>query len=102
MVTMRLVFFTLASHRVHVQRTQGAQIDHFGVDTVLGQLLGGFQRLTDRDGVSDDGDILAGAHDARLADGQHEIVQLGHRKAFAVNDFIFQEDDRTADRGWRP
>ena len=33
-------------------------------------------------------------HDARLADGQHEIVDLGHRKGPAIDDFIFQEDHR--------
>ena len=43
-VTMRLVFFTDAMHRVDVERAQGAQIDHFGVDALVGQLLGGFQR----------------------------------------------------------
>ena len=43
-VTMRLVFFTDLQHRVHVQRTQGAQIDHFGLDALCGQLLGRFQR----------------------------------------------------------
>ena len=44
---------------------------------------------------------LPDLHDARLADGQHEIVDLGHREGAAIDDLVFQEDHRIgiADRG---
>jgi hypothetical protein len=40
------------------------------------------------------GDVLAVARDPRLADRQHEVVELRHRKALAVKDFVFEEDHR--------
>ena len=44
---------------------------------------------------------LPGSRDARLADRQHEIVELRHRERLAVEDFVLEEDDRVgiADRG---
>ena len=43
----------------------------------------------------------AGARDLRLADRQYKIVELGHRRGMAVENFVFQEDHRIgiADRG---
>ena len=43
----------------------------------------------------------AGTRDFRLADRQNKIVELGHRRGMAVEDFVFQEDHRIgiADRG---
>ena len=47
-----------------------------------------------------DGDVLALAMDARLADRHREIVELRHRERLAVEDLVLEEDHRVgiADR----
>ena len=35
-------------HRLSIQRSDGSQVEHFGIDPVLCELLRGFQRDTDR------------------------------------------------------
>ena len=37
--------------------------------------------------------MLAGAMHPRLADGNEEIVHLGHLEALTVEDLVFEEDD---------
>ena len=102
-VTRRLVFFTEADHGFDVQRAQGAKIDHFGIDALVRQLLGGFQRQADADRIGHQRHILALLDHARLADGQDEIVDLRHVEGAAIDDFVFQEDHRIgiADRGFQ-
>ena len=92
-------------HRVDdglgVERAQAPQVDHLGVDALLGQLLGGVQRLADHDREGRDGDVLAGALDLGLADRQDEIGILRHVERLAVEDLVLEEDHRIgiADRG---
>ncbi len=82
-----------------VQRTQRPQVDHFGVDALACQLLGGFQREANADGIGHDRHIAALAHDPRLADRQHMVVQLGDLEIAAIDQLVFEKHDRvlTAD-----
>ncbi len=87
--------------RLGVERAQRAQVDHLGVDAELfelGRRLGGVGHA---DGPGDDRHILAGAMDARLADGQHEVIELRHLEALPVEDLVLKEDDGfgSRDRG---
>src|SRR6056297_1950204 len=88
---------------VVIQRTQGAQVDHLGADAVLGQFVGGFHGIGHADPETDDGDIGALAPDARLAEGDGEIVQNRNLEAFAVEDLVFKDHNRVgiADRGFQ-
>ena len=56
---------------------------------------------TDANRVRDQGDILARLDDARLADRQDEVVELGHRKRAPIGDFVLEKDHWVgiADRG---
>ena len=88
-------------HRIGVERAQRAQVDDLRVDALFGQLVGGFERDADADRVADDRDVLALAHDPRLADRQDVVVELGHVEAAAVHQLVLEEHDRIlgADRG---
>ena len=57
--TSRLVFLTELTMRLGVERAQAAQVDHLGLDALLGELLGRLQRLADHDREGGDGDVLA-------------------------------------------
>ena len=86
---------------VGVHRAQRAQVDHLGLDAFLGQFVGGLQRVGHAVRPGDDGDVTAGAHDPRLADRDHVIVEFRHLAGMAVQHFVFEEDHRIgiADRG---
>ena len=64
-------------------------------------VVGRLERDADADRIADQRDVLALAHDPRLADRQDIIVELGHVEALAVEQLILEEDDRVlaADRG---
>ena len=67
-------------HRVVVDRAQGTQVDHLGLDAVLGQTIRRLQRVGHADTPADDGDVATLAPDLRLAEGHGEILQNGHVK----------------------
>lgn len=51
-----------------VKRLDGAQVNDFGLDAVLGlELLGCYEGLADAAGESDDGEVLAGTLDLGFA-----------------------------------
>ena len=87
-------------HRGAVHRTDRAQVDHLRLDALLGERLGRLQGVGHADGEGDDGDVLAGAVNARLADRQDEVVDLRHREGLAVENLVLEEDHRVgiADR----
>ena len=86
--------------RVDIERPDCAQVDHFGLDAVLGQLVGRLERLGDHDRECHDGDVGALALDLGLADRQHEIIVVRQLETVAVEQLVLQEDDRVgiADR----
>src|SRR3546814_5723059 len=63
-------------------------------------LLGGGQRMADRDRIADERDVLAGTGDACLADRHDVIVELRHLEAAAVENLVLQHQHRVgiADR----
>ncbi len=69
----------------------------------LGQLVGGFEGIGHADAPGDDGHVIAFAPDTGLAEGNGEIIHLGHVEGLAVEDLVFKEDDRVrvADRGFQ-
>ena len=85
-----------------VERAQGAQVDHLGLDALLRQLLGGRQRLADHERERGDRDVLAGAHDLGAADRHDEVGVLGHVEALAVEDLVSEEDRPGWGRGSPP
>ena len=82
---------------VHVERSDGADVDHLGRDAVLGQVLRGLHGEVDADRVRHDRDILSGALDLALADGEHEVLVaddlLVDVEGDAVHQLVLQEDD---------
>src|SRR5205085_12192395 len=86
---------------VGIERTQRAQINQFGLDALLGELLGRPQRIGHAVRPRDDGDVTARAHHARLADRDHVIIEFWHWAGVAVQHLVFEEDHRVgvADRG---
>src|SRR3546814_15747339 len=68
-------------HRRGVERADRAEIDDLGVDPLARQLVGGFEREPDADRIADDRDVATLTHDPRLADRQHEILDVGHVEA---------------------
>ena len=99
--TQRPVFLTEATTVVDVHRAERAQVDHLGIDALLGEFLGRLERVGHADRPGDDRDVLAGPGDARLADRQHEVVELRAPARLAVEDLVLEEDHRVgiADRG---
>jgi hypothetical protein len=56
-------------NRLDVKGLDGAQVDNFGLDAVLGlELFGSDERLADAAGEGYDGEVLAGALDLGLAE----------------------------------
>jgi len=99
-VTMRLVFFDRSGDGIGVERPQAAQIDDFRRNPRFLAFLGGLQRQFDHARKRGDRHVVAGPRDARPAD-RHEIFGIvGHGKALAVNQLVFEKDDRVrvADR----
>src|SRR3546814_7127717 len=85
-------------HSRGVERAQGAQVDDLGLDSLARQRVGGFERERDADRIADDGDVAPFAHDPGLADRQHEILGIGHVEAAAIEQLVFQEEDRKSTR----
>ena len=80
-MTMRPVFASDRRIAPVVQRAQRAQVEHLGVDAVLGQpALGRRQRALHRAAPRDERDVVAGARDRGLADRNH-VVAFGHLSA---------------------
>src|SRR6056297_1448108 len=90
-------------HRVGVHRAQGAQVHHLGLYAVFGQFFGGFQRVGHADAKADDGHVRPLAPDLGLAEGDGEIIHLGHLEGLAVEDLVFEKDHRVgvADRAFQ-
>src|SRR6056297_2079225 len=61
-------------HGVVVDGTQGAQVDHLGLDPVLRKLFGRFHRVGHADAEADDGYVTPLAPDTGLAEGHGEII----------------------------
>ena len=59
---------TLCDDRGVIERTQGAQIDHLGLDSVPGQFLGGLRASPTMREWAHQGHPVALAPDPRLAD----------------------------------
>lgn len=63
---------------LNVQRLDGTQVEHLGVNTVLLlQFGGGGEGLTDTARDGDDGQVLSGTLDLSLTDRQNEVALLG-------------------------
>jgi hypothetical protein len=75
-------------HRVEVHRPDGAQIDDLGVDAELGEFRLRLDQIGHADAEGDQCHVLAWLVDARLADRQHEIVELRHVEGLAVEDLV--------------
>lgn len=59
----------------NIKRLDGAQVDDFGLNTVLGlELFGGDEGLADAAGEGDDGEVLAGALDLGLSELRVRLV----------------------------
>ena len=56
----------------HVERHERAEVEHLGLDTVVGKLRGGGERLDDAAPVRDERDVAAGALDVGLAEPDRE------------------------------
>ena len=54
--------------------------------SAFGEHVGRFERVHHTARERDDGHVLAGARDARLADGQNEVLGFRHRPVRAVKD----------------
>ena len=80
-------------HRRRVERADGAQIEHLGLDPVRRQHLGRSERLADHARERDDGDVLAGAQNGGLADGYDMIDVIRDFEALAVEQLVLQKND---------
>ena len=58
-VTQRPVFFTDSTIGLGVHRAERAQVDHLGLDALLGEFFGGLERVGHAHRPGDDGDVLA-------------------------------------------
>ncbi len=100
-VSARPVFLHGSDDGLGVHRADGAEIDDLGLDAFLGEFFGGLQRVGHAHRPGDDGDVLALAHHARLADRHDIVVELRHFAGVAVEHLVLEEDDGIgiADRG---
>src|SRR3954454_14001335 len=86
--------------RLDVERTQRAQVDDLGVDAVLGELLGGDERVGGALAGGDDRDVVAVARDVRPPERDDDVVAVRGRPLHRVEPLVLEEDDRVvvADR----
>lgn len=81
---------------LEVEGLDGAQVEDLGLDAVLLlEVLGGDQGLADAAGDGDDGQVLAGALDLGLAEGDDEVVLLrglAHGEGLAVQQLVLEDD----------
>ncbi len=99
--TSRLVLPTERDDRVEVHRPDRPEIDDLGVDAEAAQFSASSPSALGRaDAPGEQCHVLALLVDPRLADRQHEIVELRHVEMLAVEDLVLEEDDRVqiADR----
>mmetsp|Transcript_7939 Transcript_7939/g.32156 ORF Transcript_7939/g.32156 Transcript_7939/m.32156 type:complete len:421 (+) Transcript_7939:335-1597(+) len=90
---------------VPVQRAQGPEVDHLGLDTLLRELIRRVFAEADHLAEAHQRDVRAGPHDESLADGRHVVGGqrlLAHRERLAVHQLVLEEDDgvRVANRGF--
>ena len=79
--------------RIRIHRLQGAQVDDLGLDAILRQRIGGGERLANHPAVGDDGEILALAHDVRLADGDF-VGLFRHHAAVGQRHLVHHREHR--------
>ena len=82
---------------MNVKGTDAAQVDNFGLDPLLGELVRGFHAVGHHLAVGDNGDVRALALNFGLPDWEKEVVGhgfRGHGERYAVEHFIFEEYDR--------
>lgn len=81
---------------LEVDGLDGAQVEDLGLDAVLLlEVLGGDEGLAHAARDGDDGQVLAGALDLGLAEGNDEVVFLGglaHGEGLAVQQLVLEED----------
>lgn len=86
-----------------VEGLDGTQVDDLSINTVvLLQVLSGDEGLTDASGHGHDGEILAGALNLGLAEGNHKVIllrSLGHGEALTVHELVLKDHNgvRVAD-----
>ena len=90
---------------VPVQRAQGPEVDHLGLDTLLRELIRRLLAEADHLAEAHQRDVRAGFHDESLADGRHVVGGqrlIAHRERLAVHQLVLEEDDgvRVANRGF--
>lgn len=81
---------------VDVERTDGAEVDNLGLDTLFGEFLSGFQRVSDHLAVGNESYITSFPLDLCLSDGEKEFVghgRGGHGEGGTVEHLILQEND---------
>lgn len=80
-----------------VEGLDGAEIDNFALNAVLLlDVLGGDQGLTDTAGEGDDSEVLSGALDLGLSEGDNEVIFLGgftHGERLAVEKLVLEHTD---------
>src|SRR6185503_8650401 len=73
-----------SQYRFHVERAQRAQIDDLDVDAILGELLGGFQRVDYAARERDHCRVAPDTGDACLADGDEKVIATRHNVRVTV------------------
>ena len=86
---------------VLVEGGDGAEIEDVAVDAFTGKRVGGLQAFVQHQAVADEGEVVAGAAQRRLADGDGREVRGDLATDEAVGAFVLQEDHRVwiGDRG---
>ena len=82
------------NHSCRVERADGTQVDDLGADPLLRQFIGSLKRKADHAGVSNQRHVRAGALHSGLANRENVVVEVRHREARSVKQFMLQEDDR--------
>lgn len=81
---------------LEVEGLDGAQVEDLGLDAVvLLEVLGGDEGLAHAARHGDDGQVLAGALDLGLAEGDDEVALLGglaHGEGLAVHELVLEDD----------
>ena len=87
--------------RSHVERGDGAQVDHLDGDAVARQAFGCGDRLVHHPRHRHDGDVASGTHDGRDAD-REDVVGRRLRAFHAVQQPVLDEHDRVRVLDRRP
>src|SRR3546814_8195723 len=70
------------------------RISDWSSDVCSSDLLGGFKRQADTNGITYQSDILAWPYNPRLADGQAKIVKRGNIETAVIEQFVFKKYHR--------